>query len=69
MEHHSNHAPIMRPLRRPHNQARGGFVYRQKSDAPESLIGNRSDQALIRLYDTAGNVIETHEQAADFREV
>jgi hypothetical protein len=28
---------------------------------------SRSRHALIRVYDAAGNVIETHEQAGDFR--
>ena len=29
---------------------------------------SRSHDAVIRVYDAAGNVIETHEQAGDFRE-
>ena len=29
---------------------------------------SRSDRAVIRVYDAAGNVIETHEHAGDFRE-
>ena len=29
---------------------------------------SRSHDAVIRVYDHAGNVIETHEQAGDFRE-
>jgi hypothetical protein len=28
----------------------------------------RSHDAVIRVYDSAGNVIETHEQAGDFKE-
>jgi hypothetical protein len=28
----------------------------------------RSHDAVIRVYDEAGNVIETHEQAGDFKE-
>ncbi len=28
----------------------------------------RSQDAVIRLYDAAGNVIETHEHAGDFKE-
>ncbi len=28
----------------------------------------RSQDAVIRVYDGAGNVIETHEQAGEFRE-
>jgi hypothetical protein len=29
---------------------------------------SRSDDALIRVYDEAGNVIETHEHKGDFKE-
>ena len=29
---------------------------------------SRSHDAVIRVYDAIGNVIETHEQAGDFRE-
>jgi hypothetical protein len=29
---------------------------------------SRSHHAMIRVYDSAGNVIETHEQAGEFRE-
>ena len=29
---------------------------------------SRSHDAVIRVYDKAGNVIETHEQAGEFRE-
>jgi hypothetical protein len=29
---------------------------------------SRSHRAVIRAYDAMGNVIETHEQAGDFRE-
>jgi hypothetical protein len=29
---------------------------------------SRSHDALIRVYDEAGNVIETHEHAGDFKE-
>jgi hypothetical protein len=28
---------------------------------------SRSDRAVIRVYDAAGNVIETHEHAGDFK--
>jgi hypothetical protein len=39
----------------------------------ENAIGfakffSRSPDAVIRVYDAAGNVIETHEQASDFTE-
>jgi hypothetical protein len=30
---------------------------------------NRSHDAVIRVYDAAGNVIETHEHAGEFREL
>jgi hypothetical protein len=29
---------------------------------------SRSNDAVIRMYDEAGNVIETHEHASDFKE-
>jgi hypothetical protein len=29
---------------------------------------SRSHDAVIRVYDAAGNVIKTHEQAGDFKE-
>jgi hypothetical protein len=29
---------------------------------------SRSSHAVIRVYDAAGNVIETHEHAGDFKE-
>ena len=32
-------------------------------------FNSRSHQALIRVYDGAGNVIETHEHKGDFKEV
>jgi hypothetical protein len=40
----------------------------------ENAIGfakffSRSPDAVIRVYDAAGNVIETHEQAGDFKRV
>jgi hypothetical protein len=31
-------------------------------------VFSRSHHALIRVYDEAGNVIETHEHAGDFKE-
>ena len=42
-------------------------------NAIENAIGyvthrNRSHDAVIRVYDDAGNVIETHEHAGDFKE-
>jgi hypothetical protein len=40
---------------------------------PDHAIGyakhySRSHDAVIRVYEAAGNVIETHEHAGDFRE-
>ena len=42
-------------------------------DTPDNAIGyamqnSRSHDAVIRVYDDAGNVIETHEHAGDFKE-
>jgi hypothetical protein len=42
-------------------------------DTPENAIGyaiptNRSHHAVIRVYDEAGNVIETHEHKGNFKE-
>jgi hypothetical protein len=41
-------------------------------DGPEAisyaLHRSRSHDAVIRVYDDAGNVIETHEHAGDFKE-
>ena len=42
-------------------------------DTPDHAVGyaqfySRSHNAVIRVYDAAGNVIETHQDAGDFRE-
>ena len=42
-------------------------------DTPDNAIGyamdsSRSHNAVIRVYDDAGNVIETHEHKRDFKE-
>ena len=51
---------------RPRNDHRG---VNQISDAlPFSRLGCRSLRAVIRIYDEAGNVIETHEHKGDFKE-
>jgi hypothetical protein len=47
----------------------GGLWYTK----PDHAIGfakfySRSHDAVIRVYDGAGNVIETHEQAGEFKE-
>jgi hypothetical protein len=48
----------------------GGLWYLNAADA----IGyakhyNRAHEAAIRVYDAAGNVIETHERKGDFKEL
>jgi hypothetical protein len=50
-----------------------GRLWYGEPDAVSNAIGyakfySRSHDALIRVYDAAGNVIETHEQAGEFRE-
>ena len=42
-------------------------------DTPDNAIGyamhhSRSHDAVIRVYDASGNVIETHEHKGDFKE-
>jgi hypothetical protein len=42
-------------------------------DTPDNAMGyakhySRSADAVIRVYDAAGNVIETHEHKGDFKE-
>jgi hypothetical protein len=42
-----------------------------KSKTPNQSMrptAGRSDDAVIRVYDEAGNVIETHEHAGEFKE-
>jgi hypothetical protein len=50
-----------------------GRMWYGEPDAVNNAIGyakffSRSHDAVIRVYDYAGNVIETHEQAGDFKE-
>jgi hypothetical protein len=50
-----------------------GRLWYGEPDAVQQLTGyakfrSRSHHAVIRVYDEAGNVIETHEQAGEFRE-
>jgi len=50
-----------------------GRLWYGESNAVANAIGyakhrSRSHDAVIRIYDEAGNVIETHEQAGDFKE-
>jgi len=50
-----------------------GRLWYGEPDAMNNAIGyakffSRSRPAVIRVFDDAGNVIETHEHAGDFRE-
>jgi hypothetical protein len=50
-----------------------GRLWYDGPNAASNAIGyasqySRSHRAVIRVYDEAGNVIETHEQAGEFRE-
>ena len=58
-------ASILFPTRCPF----GRLWYTQVSHAiGYAKFYSRSHDAVIRVYDEAGNVIETHEQAGDFKE-
>jgi hypothetical protein len=47
----------------------GGLWYTEPNDAVEyAKFRSRSHDAVIRIYDEAGTVIETHEHAGDFKE-
>ena len=47
----------------------GALWYTKPDDAVEyAKFFSRSHDAVIRVYDAAGNVIETHEHAGDFKE-
>jgi len=50
-----------------------GRLWYDEPDAVSNAIGyakffSRSHDSVIRVYDEVGNVIETHENAGDFRE-
>jgi hypothetical protein len=50
-----------------------GRLWYGKPDAIANAVGyakfrSRSHDAVIRVYDEAGNVIETHEHAGEFKE-
>jgi hypothetical protein len=48
----------------------GRLWYTEVSDTVEyAKFYSRSHDAVIRVYDAAGNVIETHEHAGDFKEL
>ncbi|HEY4255800.1 MAG TPA: hypothetical protein VGM66_01125 [Candidatus Udaeobacter sp.] len=47
----------------------GGLWYTKVSDAVDyAKFYSRSHDAVIRVYDDGGNVIETHEHKGDFKE-
>jgi hypothetical protein len=47
----------------------GGLWYTKADDAVEyAKFYSRSHDAVIRVYDEAGNVVETHEHKDDFKE-
>ena len=47
----------------------GGLWYPKSDDAVScAKLFSRSHDGLIRVYDDAGNVIQTHEHAAEFKE-
>jgi hypothetical protein len=47
----------------------GGLWYLEVRDAVDyARFYSRSHDAVIRVYDDAGNVIQTHEHAGDFKE-
>jgi hypothetical protein len=41
---------------------------RKQAVAKRRNVKSRLDDAMIRVYDEAGNVIETHEHKGDFKE-
>ena len=50
-----------------------GRLWYEGSNAASNAFGypsqySRSHDAVIRVYDEAGNVVETHEHAGDFKE-
>jgi hypothetical protein len=47
---------------------RCGIAGQMQSEMVGYAIAQRSHDAVIRVYDEAGNVIETHEHADDFKE-
>jgi len=51
-----------------------GRLWYREPGAISNAVGyakffSRSHDAVIRVYDEAGNVIETHEQSGDFKEL
>ncbi len=46
----------------------GRLWYGEPNAVSNAKFYSRSHDAVIRVYDEAGNVIETHEHAGDFKE-
>ena len=46
----------------------GRLWYGERNAVGYAKFFSRSHDAVIRVYDEAGNVIETHEHAGDFKE-
>jgi len=46
----------------------GRLWYGEPSAISNAMHRSRSHDAVIRVYDEAGNVIETHEHKGDFKE-
>ena len=46
----------------------GGLWYGEPNAVSNAKHFSRSHDAVIRVYDDAGNVIETHERKGDFKE-
>ena len=62
-----------RPKREPPMRCHSARLWYAEPNAVANAIGyakhrSRSHDAVIRVYDQAGNVIETHEHAGDFKE-
>ena len=46
----------------------GRLRYGEPNAVSNAKVRSRSHHAVIRIYDAAGNVIETHEQTGQFKE-
>jgi len=57
--------PILRSVRRPIEMR---LCYTRVNVIASALQASRSQDAVIRVYDEVGNLIETHEHKGDFKE-
>jgi hypothetical protein len=53
---------------RPRSKADRTAEHRKPNAIDYAKFRSRSHDAVIRVYDEAGNVIDTHEHAGDFKE-